>query len=341
MRALALDFESRSLGWRGINDPEFVDGRDVLFRVHEVGVCGTDRALAAFRLGRPPEGESHLVLGHEALGQILEVGRAVESLNKGDWVVPTVRRACRPPCASCRRRRRDLCISGRYTERGILGAHGYFTERAVDREDDLVRVPPGLIDLGILIEPLSVAEKAIARAISVHEGEPRSALVLGAGPIGMLTAMALNVRGYEVRVHSREPANHPRAALLGAQNIGYEPVLTDARADIIIEATGSAELALAVLGKMTPLAVMVVLGADEGTGSVPFLRMILNNQTIVGSVNADAGAFRAALEDLARFDRRAAAGLISRIRFSDLERSVAGPPLAAAKVVHVLPDPLH
>lgn len=335
MKALALDFEARSLGWRDAGPPEFFSSREVRYRVHEVGVCGTDRALAGFHLGQPPAGESHLILGHEALGQVTDAGSGVTTLNRGDWVVPTVRRSCNPACESCARGRRDLCLTGNYTERGIFRQHGYFTEQAVDLEEDLVRVPLKLVDLGILVEPLSVAEKAIARALAVHEGEPRSALVLGLGPIGMLTAMALKARGYAVRVYSAEPADHPRAAILGLMDIPYD-TKSIGQADLVFEATGSAELALQALAGMPPLGVMVVLGAKEGSGAVPFLRMIVNNQTVVASVNASPEAFRMAVEDLARFDRRAVASLITRARFADLPRSLTEPPLAAPKVVHVV-----
>jgi threonine dehydrogenase-like Zn-dependent dehydrogenase len=335
MKALALNFEARTLSWGELDPPEFYASRDVLYRVHEVGVCGTDRALASFQLGAPPEGEQRLILGHEALGQVIDTGAGVKTLNRGDWVAPTVRRPCKPPCSSCARGRRDLCISGKYTERGILGLHGYFTEQAVDSEEDLVRVPLKLVDFGVLVEPLSVAEKAIMRALAVHEGEPRTAIVLGLGPIGMLAAMALKVRGYGVRVQSLEPADHPRAAMLKLQDIPYEPVLTGS-ADIVIEATGSTEAALSALQQMPPLGVMVVLGAPNGAGPVPFLRMIVNNQTVVGSVNADGEAFRAAVEDLARFDRRALAALITRARFADLKKSLTGAFSMAPKVVHVL-----
>lgn len=335
MKALALNFDAHSLEWIERDPPEFYANRDVLYRIHEVGVCGTDRALASFRLGAPPKDERKLVLGHEALGQVINTGSGVKSLNNGDWVAPMVRRACQPPCSSCASGRRDLCISGKYTERGILRLHGYFTERAVDSEEDLIRVPLKLVDFGVLIEPLSVAEKAIVRALAVHEGEPRTALVLGLGPIGMLAAMALKVRGYAVRVHSLEPADHPRAAILKLQDIPYQAALQGS-ADIVIEAAGSTEAALKALEQMPPLGVMVVLGAPDGAGPVPFLRMIVNNQTIVGSVNADAAAFRSAVEDLARFDRRAMAALITRTRFSDLDKSLTGPPMVAPKVVHVL-----
>jgi threonine dehydrogenase-like Zn-dependent dehydrogenase len=334
MKALALDFEARTLDWTELDPPEFFAAKDVLYRIHEVGVCGTDRALASFQLGAPPVGETRLVLGHEALGQVVDTGASVRSLNRGDWVAPTVRRAC-PGCHSCARGRRDLCTTGKYTERGIFGLHGYFTEMAVDAEEDLIRVPLKLVDFGVLIEPLSVAEKAITRALAVHEGEPHSAIVLGLGPIGMLAAMALKARGYSVRVHSLEPPDHPRVAILRLQDIAYEPVIKGS-ADIVIEATGSTEAALAALEQMPALGVMMVLGAPDGAGPVPFLRMIVNNQTVVGSVNADPESFRTAVEDLARFDRRAMAALISRGRFSDLPRSLTGPPLAAPKIVHVL-----
>jgi threonine dehydrogenase-like Zn-dependent dehydrogenase len=336
MKALALDFEARTLGWSELDPPDFFANRDVLYRVHEVGVCGTDRALAAFELGQPPQGETRLVLGHEALGQVLEIGAGVKSLNRGDWVVPMVRRSCLPPCPSCGRGRRDLCITGKYTERGIFGLHGYFTERAVDAEDDLVRVPLKLVDFGVLIEPLSIAEKAIVRALAVHEGEPRTALVLGLGPIGMLAAMALKARGFAVRVQSIEPADHSRAAILRMQDIAYEPELKGS-ADIVIEATGSTSAALFALEHLPPLGVLVVLGAPNGAGAVPFLRMIVNNQSIIGSVNADGEAFRAAVDDLARFDRGALAALITRARFADLDRTLTAPPFAAPKIVHVLP----
>ncbi len=335
MKALALDFRARTLGWSELEAPGFYANREVLYRVHEVGVCGTDRAIASFEIGRPPKDETRLVLGHEALGQVIETGASVRALNRGDWVVPMVRRSCVPACHSCARGRRDLCLTGRYTERGINGLHGYFTEQAVDLEEDLIRVPLKLVDFGVLIEPLSAAEKAIVRALAVHEGEPKTALVLGLGPIGMLAAMALKVRGFAVRVHSMEPADHPRVRILKTQDIPYETEWKEP-ADIVIEATGSTAAALAALQQMPPLGVMVLLGAPDGAGPIPFLRMIVNNQVVIGSVNADGAAFRAAVEDLARFQRGALAALITRARFADLHKSLSGPPMAAPKVVHVL-----
>ena len=122
MRAVALDYETRSLNRLDLPEPEPPGPDEVLFRVLATGVCGTDRDLAEFRFGHPPPGERHLVLGHEALGQVVAAGSAGSAgLKPGDWVAPMVRRACAPACMSCARGRRDLCLTGGYTERGIIG----------------------------------------------------------------------------------------------------------------------------------------------------------------------------------------------------------------------------
>ena len=137
MRALLIDYDGRELRESDIAEPVLRASDEVLFRIIEVGVCGTDRELAAFRFGYGAPGDPFLVPGHEALGEVLQADPAT-GFAPGDLVVPTVRRACDPPCSSCRRGRRDLCITGGYSERGIFGAHGYFTERAVDKAEDLV-----------------------------------------------------------------------------------------------------------------------------------------------------------------------------------------------------------
>src|SRR5262249_39929154 len=144
-----------------VAEPELRRNDEVRFRILEVGVCGTDRALAEFAIGRPPDGEQQLVLGHETLGEVLETGPAVKRFAKGDLVVPTVRRRCEPACVFCKKGRADQCLTGLYTERGIIGAHGYFADMAVDQERDLVKIPSTLRQVAILVEPFSVVEKAI------------------------------------------------------------------------------------------------------------------------------------------------------------------------------------
>jgi glucose 1-dehydrogenase len=337
VRAVALDFETRRLGVREIAPPTLSDDQQVLFQVREVGVCGTDRELALFHFGRPPQGESFLVLGHEVLGQVVETGRAVTALKPGDWVTAIIRRACQPPCASCRRGRRDLCLTGKYDERGIFGRHGYFTEYAVDAAEDLVRVPAELVDRAVLIEPLSVVEKALERALRLHQGEPRRATVVGAGPVGILAALALQARGLRVAVWSLEAADHPRAKLLREAGVEYSNAAV--AADIVIEATGfraGADRALACIG---PLGVCAILGAADVTGEGLLRRLIVNNQTVFGSVNSSPQSFRMAMEDLERFDPRTVARLIRRVRFEDFEQSILGSPGERPKIVHVLDEP--
>jgi len=335
MRAIGLDFDSRTLTERQLPEPREPLPDEVLFRVHEVGVCGTDRDLAHFRLGRPPEGQSFLTLGHEALGQVVACGSSVRGMRPGDWLVPTVRRPCIPACSSCARDRADLCVEGRYTERGILGLHGYFAEYAVDAERDVVPVPGALAEVAVLLEPLSVVEKAVESALRIHEPGARTAIVLGAGTVGILAALVLELRGLHTSIHSIEPADGARARLVRDAGIAYGGI---GKADLIIEATGSADAILEGITMMAPLGVMIVLGAIETFGAVSFTRMVVENQTIAGSVNASPQAWRDAIADLARIDRTLLKRLIRRVPGASYRESILGPnqQWPEPKTVHVL-----
>ncbi len=335
MRAVTLDYHDRRLYKREMPEPAIAKSSQVLFRILEAGVCGTDRELANFRLGSPPEGESQLILGHEALGQVIATGDAVSTIKAGDLVVPMVRRACAPACISCARNRRDLCVTGNYRERGIVGAHGYFAEFAVDDEADLVPIPAALTEFGVLVEPLSVVEKAVGLAFRLHEPGPRSAVILGAGAIGILAALALQLRGLHVTVHSRESENSPRAALIARAGIPYTTAMPE-KADIVIEATGSPSAALHGLNLLAQLGVMVVLGASVAEGRVSFTDLVVHNQVIAGSVNASPESFAWAVQDLGRFHAPILRGMIRRVGFDDFEQSILGPPDTSPKVVHCL-----
>ncbi len=331
MRAVGLDYSSRTLGERERRDPQPRRPGEVVFRVHQIGVCGTDRELAAFRLGYPPSGDTFLVLGHEALGQVIE-GGGEAGLSPGDWVVPMIRRACDPPCPPCARGRRDLCTSGRYRERGIFGEDGYFSELACDAADDLVPVPATVREFAVLAEPLSVVEKAAARALDIHEPGAESALVLGAGPIGLLAALVLQARGLDVSLHSLEPEHHPRARLAGRAGIRYLARI-DGKFDIIIEATGSGEAALAAIRALAPLGVCGILGASIGSGELSFRDLLVNNQAVFGSVNASPEAFRRGVEDLGRIGPEIFRALIRRASWREYARTIAAPPSEAVKTV--------
>jgi threonine dehydrogenase-like Zn-dependent dehydrogenase len=307
MRAVALDYTCRQLVEREVSEPALTSNGQVLLRVREVGVCGTDRDLAAFRFEFSP----------------------------GDIVVPVVRRPCTLPCRWCASGRRDMCSSGDYSERGIVGAHGYFTELAVDSAADLVQIPADLIDIAVFVEPLSVVEKAIGNGVRLYPGTPESALVLGAGTVGLLAAMALSARGLAVTVMSVEPSGSERARLVEQAGIAYRNDVEECRFDIVIEAAGAAEAAVAGLRALAPGGVLVILGVNDAV-PVPMLQLILNNQVVVGSVNAAVSDFATAVNDLQRFPARVLRRMISRERWSAHRSTLLGPLREAPKVVHVV-----
>lgn len=336
MRALVLDYRKHEIAEKEVPEPVF-DGRDeVLYRIREVGICGTDRELASFRFGYGPAGDDYLIPGHEATGVVMKAGPEASGFRPGDIVVPAVRRACSPACESCARRRRDLCLTGNYTERGIFGAHGYFTEQAVDCAEDLVRIPPAIANFAVLVEPLSVVEKAVETTLRLHDGTPRTALVIGAGTVGLLAAMVLRLRGLHVDIVSAEPPHSARARL--AEDAGARYLARpDRKVDVVIEAAGADEAAAVGARSLGPLGVLMILGARTMPPGFDLLEFIVGNRKLAGSVNAGPEAFRLAVEDLARMPHPVLAAMIERTGFADYRRTLTGSPSGAPKIVHVLP----
>src|SRR5215469_14817803 len=224
MQALAVFPSKKSLQLVDIPQPKLQDSTDVLLRVHEVGLCGTDREISSFEYGSPPPGSDHLILGHESLAGVVEVGREVRSLKPGDLVVAMVRRPCpHAECRACRAGRPDFCVTGDYTARGIKGADGFLTDYIVDDEAYLVKVPRALADVAVLVEPLTVVAKAVDQAHRIfdrlsYDPGPQRGLVLGAGPIGLLGAMVLVADGFETLVYSRDSEESKQAEL--ARSLG-------------------------------------------------------------------------------------------------------------------------
>ena len=295
-------------------------------RVIEVGICGTDREICSFAYGTPPDGSDYLVLGHEALGEVMEVGAGVTRLKVGDLVVPSVRRPCpHDHCPSCQVGRQDFCFTGDFTERGIKMVHGYMTEFFVEDEQHLNLVPAELRDVAVLVEPLTVAEKALAQVTAVQSrlnwgsGAGKTAVVLGAGPIGILGAMALVVRGYKTFVYSRSAEPNPKAALvnsIGAKYVSSETTsLADfqkltGNIDLVYEALGVAQISFEVMKVLGLNGVFVFTGIPPHKPAIPveadslMRQMVLMNQVIIGTVNADRAAFEGAIADLAIFKKR-------------------------------------
>lgn len=337
MKAVALDFQARQMNVREVDPPALREPDQARIRIHEVGVCGTDREIAKFHFNLPPTGDPYLVMGHEALGQVVEVGSAVTTLQPGDWVVPVIRRPCALRCRACSRGRQDLCLTGQYRERGIWGLHGYWTEEAVDPAASLIRIPAELADVAVLLEPLTNVEKVVERALRLYElGDARSALVLGLGPIGMLAALLLQLRGLEVSLYSLEPPDHPRAQWLSGLGIRYLEALSNVQADIIVEATGAPSLMEEAARHLAPLGVYAVMGIADTAVPLRLFDLLFGNRVVFGSVNSSPDAFRQGVEDLGRFDRDTLRRMVSRYPFSAFGETVLGAPAVAPKSVHVV-----
>ncbi|HKV89900.1 MAG TPA: glucose 1-dehydrogenase [Thermoplasmata archaeon] len=295
---------------------------ELLVRVRECGVCGTDRDIVSGLYGRPPSGRDELILGHENLGVVEAVGPSVQGFAVGDLVVATVRRSC-GICRFCLAGRSDFCESGKFTERGIGGADGYFAEKYAEHPEYVVRVPPELSKIGVLLEPLSVVEKALDEGtVVLGRREPTvgyppehapSALVAGTGAVGLLAAFCLRARGWDVTAVDRHDGS-PTADLLGrigARHLnvagGWDAV-GERQFDLALEATGSADLDVRLLPTLRPNGVVVLTGIPPANGgTIPvalgaLLRdLVLENQAIVGSVNANRSYFERGVQDLATF----------------------------------------
>ena len=312
-------------------EPEVSDAYDVRIRGLDVGICGTDKEICTFVYGSPPVGSDYLVLGHESLGQVVEVGAGVSIYQPGDLVVPSVRRPCdHADCRPCRADLQDFCSTGDFTERGIKMTHGFMTEFYVEKEQYLTLVPSELRDVAVLVEPLTVAEKAFSQVWKIQErlpwivsedpqklpGSGLTAVVLGAGPVGILGAMALLSNGFEVYVYSRSPAPNPKAELLesiGAKYISSKEVAIEEFAervgniDLVYEALGVSSVSFEVLKILGTNGVFVFTGIPAPKAAIPIeadqimRNIVLKNQVIVGTVNADRAAFQAAIRDLGTF----------------------------------------
>jgi threonine dehydrogenase-like Zn-dependent dehydrogenase len=304
----------------------------VRVRVLEVGICGTDLDIVAGRYGRPPDGASYLILGHENLGVVEEGADPNGPLRPGTLVVATVRRGC-GTCAFCAAGRSDFCASGNYTERGIWRANGYLAEEYVESATELVPVPAALRACAVLTEPTSVVEKAIEQGQLVWDrvayppgaGPRRSrALVAGAGAVGLLASLLLRLRGWDVTTIDRHGSTTLAAQLLGeagARHVDVEAgldALGDDRFDLVVEASGSAGLDSELLDRIATNGVLVLTGIPDASGGTPkalgaqWRRLVLANQAVVGSVNANRTHFAAAVADLGRLAGRWP-GLLERL----------------------------
>lgn len=296
---------------------EISSGRGVLVKVLRVGVDGTDKEINAAEYGAAPDGYSFLVIGHESVGRVEEVASGVTEFRPGDYVVATVRR----PGSSIYDQigNPDMTTDEVYFERGINLRHGYLAEYYVEDADFLVRIPAGLKDVAVLLEPFTVVQKGVAQAFEIQRRlkvwRPRRAAVMGAGTIGLLATLALRLRGFDVMVFALAPKPNLNAELI--EDIGGRylttrdtPIAAGAQQfgpfDLIFEATGYSPVvfdSMRALAKNGVLVLSSVTGGDRHI-EVPAdkinLEFVLGNKVMVGTVNAGREHFESGVRDMAQ-----------------------------------------
>ncbi len=333
MKAIEVFPATREVKLTDRAEPTLTEPTQVKLRMLDVGVCGTDKEICSFEYGSPPHGSASLILGHESLGEVIEVGAAVDDLKLGDLVVAMVRRPCsHPDCLPCRTGHQDFCITGDYTESGIIGRHGFMAELVVDEARYLNVVPPELRASAVLVEPLTIAAKALTQTVKIMQRLPwfdpdqlreanlakYRALVLGTGAVGLLAAMVLRNLGFETYVYARTPAPNPKsqvveaigATYVSAQDTSEQFAHLVGSVDFVYEAVGSSQLAFRAMKMLGPNSIFIFTGvpalnapSDVDTDAI-MRAAVLNNQVILGTVNAGQAEYHAAIRALASISQR-------------------------------------
>jgi threonine dehydrogenase-like Zn-dependent dehydrogenase len=297
---------------------------ELLVEMLALGVCGTDREILDGEYGWAPPGAERIVLGHESLGRVRQAP-AGSDLDVGDLVVGIVRRPDPVPCACCARGEFDMCRNGQYRERGIKELDGYGAELVTLEPDYAVRIDPALGVLGVLTEPASVVAKAWEQieAFRAQSCRPlETVLVTGAGPVGLLAALMASQRGFRVHVLDRA-TDGPKPELVRALGAGYHTGTIadscgDAEPDIVLECTGAPQLVVDAMQTTAPGAIVCLLGVSPRGRTVSVdvgalnNELVLENDIVFGSVNANRRHFVMASQALAGADPSWLRGLVTR-----------------------------
>ena len=323
MRAITvLPGQEGSVALTEMPEPPAEDG-PILVETLAVGVCGTDLEIINGDYGSAPPGQERLILGHESLGRVIEAAPG-SGFSEGDLVVGIVRRPDPVPCPACAAGDWDMCTNGRYTERGIKARHGYASERYRIHPEYLVAVDPALGTLGVLLEPATVVAKAwdhIEKIGRRATWAPRTVLITGAGPIGLLAAVLSTQRGYETYVLDlvTEGLKPQMVRRLGATYFHRGDIgEAAAEADVVIECTGYVQMLLEAGPQHVRHRITCLTGvSSSGVASTvdPGLlnrNMVLQNSVVFGSVNANRRHYELAAEALAQADAGWLADLITR-----------------------------
>jgi threonine dehydrogenase-like Zn-dependent dehydrogenase len=336
---------------RDVPEPAVTDG-GVLIDVVRVGVCATDAEIERGEYGRAPDGADVLILGHESFGR---VARDTGSLKAGTPVVASVRRP--DGCPNCLSGEQDMCLWGGYRERGINGIHGFCAERFAERPEYLFEVPEAIADVAVLLEPLTISEKgwrhlaAAQRRMTVWE--PRSAIVTGAGPVGILAAVKLRLQGLDVTVVERQskPQKEALLARIGASYAATSitPLAKVAerlkRIDVVIDATGNSAVAFECMRLVATNGALLLTSVTGGTQTLEVptdvinQNLVLRNVLVLGIVNAKAEDFRSGIADLSEAERRwpgfLAALITRRVTLADAAGALRHDPAEIKTVVEV------
>jgi len=322
MRAITLDPGTPdSAALEEVPEPAAAEGAILVDGV-ALGICGTDAEIVRGDYGEAPPGAERLILGHESLGRVAQAPDG-SGFAAGDLVVGIVRRPDPVPCPSCAAGEWDFCRNGRYTERGIKALHGFGSERWRIEPDFAVKLDPELGLLGVLMEPTTIVAKAweqIDRVLGRATIGPERVLVTGAGPIGLLAALLARQRGYDVDVLDRA-TDGPKPELVRALGATYHTTAVleiDPPPDIIVEATGVSQVVLDAMSHTGANGVVCLTGISSGGHDISFDAGVLNrtivleNDLVFGSVNANRRHYEAAADALARADRGWLERLITR-----------------------------
>ena len=320
MKSIAIKQANRELQLVDYDLPPLRDG-EVLVKTLATGICGTDRELLEYNRIIPPEGEDFLIIGHEAVGEVAEVGASVSQLRKGDIVVPIVRAGC-GRCFFCNNGRSDMCSTGNYKERGILGLHGFMSEYFTEKELNLVRIPGALKSQAVLLEPLSVGIKAIEESFEIQktrlyknenvseEEICKDVLVIGAGAVGLLTSLIMahhNAKLTCIDIEEEDGVKSDIVKMMGGYYINLKKYRENdkinleelcenhitKKIDLMFDASSDPLTSFQLMELLKFNGIAVLLGFPfEGKKNILDLghfitSFVLRNQVLVGSVNSN------------------------------------------------------
>lgn len=314
--AAVIPMKAGTLHFVDVPMPRISDN-EVLVRVIRVGIDGTDKDIGMGYYGQAPKGSKYLIVGHESLGVVEKLGNRArgKGIAKGDIVVATVRRPDR--CINCAAGESDMCLAGNYRERGIKGEHGYMAEYYKETPENLVKISKDVKDVAVMLEPFSIAEKAVMQPFEIQERmvwKPKTAVVLGTGSVGLFAAMLLRLRGLDVISVDRTSGNQIRNRIfrgMGIRHINSKrtaiqdiPKTIGRQVDLVVELTGNPKVVYSAIGILGINGVASLVSVTGGSYMMQVdmarlnYNLVLGNRVVVGVVNSNRRYFVQGVKDM-------------------------------------------